>query len=76
VFNWPRRPGDALKNDLPAFNGGTSWPLPMPARYVIGEDGTILYAEESRLHAPPGTGRHTAGAAPGDHEPRRVRSIE
>jgi hypothetical protein len=40
-----RRPGNALKNDLPAFNGGTSWPLPMPARYVIGEDGTILYAE-------------------------------
>ena len=34
-----------LKNDLPAFNGDTSWTLPMPARYVIGQDGTILYAE-------------------------------
>ena len=35
----------ALKNDLPAFNGDGSWTLPMPARYVIGQDGTILYAE-------------------------------
>jgi len=34
-----------LKNDLPAFNGDQSWTLPMPARYVIGQDGTILYAE-------------------------------
>jgi peroxiredoxin len=35
----------SLKNDLPAFNGDASWTLPMPARYVIGPDGTILYAE-------------------------------
>jgi peroxiredoxin len=34
-----------LKNDLPAFNGDDSWTLPMPARYVIAPDGTILYAE-------------------------------
>jgi peroxiredoxin len=34
-----------LKNDLPAFNGDPSWTLPMPARYVIGEDGVVLYAE-------------------------------
>jgi len=34
-----------LKNDLPGFNGDDSWTLPMPARYVIGQDGTILYAE-------------------------------
>ena len=34
-----------LKNDLPAFNGDPSWTLPMPARYVVGQDGTILYAE-------------------------------
>jgi len=34
-----------LKNDLPTFNGDPSWTLPMPARYVIGQDGTILYAE-------------------------------
>ena len=35
----------SLKNDLPAFNGDASWTLPMPARYVIGRDGVILYAE-------------------------------
>jgi peroxiredoxin len=35
----------ALKNDLPAFNGDDSWTLPMPARYVVGQDGTILYSE-------------------------------
>ena len=34
-----------LKNDLPSFNGDDSWTLPMPARYVIAQDGTILYAE-------------------------------
>lgn len=34
-----------LKNDLPGFNGDNSWTLPMPARYVIGQDGIILYAE-------------------------------
>jgi peroxiredoxin len=34
-----------LKNDLPAFNGDGSWTLPMPARYVVGQDGTILYSE-------------------------------
>ncbi|HLZ97706.1 MAG TPA: peroxiredoxin-like family protein [Steroidobacteraceae bacterium] len=35
----------SLKNDLPGFNGDPSWTLPMPARYVIDQDGTILYAE-------------------------------
>jgi peroxiredoxin len=35
----------SLKNDLPAFNGDPSWTLPMPARYVIAQDGTIVYAE-------------------------------
>ncbi|WP_206995426.1 peroxiredoxin-like family protein [Trinickia mobilis] len=34
-----------LKNDLPAFNGDPSWTLPMPARYVIGQDGVVLYSE-------------------------------
>jgi len=34
-----------LKNDLPSFNGDPSWTLPMPGRYVIGQDGIILYAE-------------------------------
>jgi peroxiredoxin len=34
-----------LKNDLPSLNDDPSWTLPMPARYVIGQDGTILYSE-------------------------------
>lgn len=34
-----------LKNDLPAFNNDPSWTLPMPARYVIGQDGVVLYSE-------------------------------
>lgn len=34
-----------LKNDLPSFNNDPAWTLPMPARYVIGQDGTILYSE-------------------------------
>lgn len=35
----------SLKNDLPAFNDDPHWTLPMPARYVIAPDGTIVYAE-------------------------------
>jgi peroxiredoxin len=34
-----------LKNDLPTFNDDPNWTLPMPARYVIGQDSTILYSE-------------------------------
>jgi peroxiredoxin len=34
-----------LGNDLPAVNGDPSWTLPMPARYVIGQDGVIVYSE-------------------------------
>ncbi len=34
-----------LKDDLPSFNDDPDWTLPMPARYVIAEDGTIRYAE-------------------------------
>ena len=33
-----------LGNDLPLVNGEPSWTLPIPARYVIGRDGVILYA--------------------------------
>ena len=32
-------------NDLPTVNDDPSWVLPMPARYVIGTDGIIAYAE-------------------------------
>jgi AhpC/TSA family len=35
----------SLKNNLPVFNGDTSWTLPMPGRYAIGQDGIIRYAE-------------------------------
>jgi len=34
-----------LKVDLAIVNGEPSWTLPMPARYVIGQDGVIAYAE-------------------------------
>jgi peroxiredoxin len=36
-----------FKTDLPLVNGDPSWVLPMPARYVIGTDGVIAYAEIS-----------------------------
>jgi len=32
-------------NDLSSINDDDAWVLPMPARYVIGADGTIAYAE-------------------------------
>ncbi len=35
----------SLRNDLPAFNNDPGWTLPMPGRFVIGQDGVILYAE-------------------------------
>jgi peroxiredoxin len=34
-----------FKNDLPVFNDDPAWVLPMPARFVVGTDGTIAYAE-------------------------------
>lgn len=34
-----------FRNDLPAFNGDDSWTLPMPGRFVIGQDRVIYYAE-------------------------------
>ena len=33
-----------LGNNLPLVNGDPSWTLPIPGRYVIGQDGLILYA--------------------------------
>lgn len=36
---------NVFKNDLAVNNGEPSWTLPMPARYVIGQDGVIAYAE-------------------------------
>lgn len=34
-----------FNNDLSIVNGEPSWTLPMPARYVIAPDRTILYAD-------------------------------
>ena len=34
-----------LGGPLPVFNGEDSWTLPMPGRYVVGQDGVIAYAE-------------------------------
>ncbi len=41
---------DGFKLDLSVINGEPSWTLPMPARYVIGTDGVITYAEVSPDH--------------------------
>ncbi|PTD16796.1 peroxiredoxin-like family protein [Sphingomonas fennica] len=57
-------------NDLASINGDDSWTLPMPGRFVIGQDGTILYAEVNPdyTHRPEPEDilpalRHAAGAA-------------
>jgi peroxiredoxin len=34
-----------FKNDLPSFNNDPAWVLPMPARFIIGTDGVVAYAE-------------------------------
>jgi peroxiredoxin len=34
-----------FKNDLPTFNDDPAWVLPLPARYIVGSDGLIAYAE-------------------------------
>jgi peroxiredoxin len=36
---------NTFKNNLEVVNGDDSWTLPMPARFVIGRDGIIRYAE-------------------------------
>jgi peroxiredoxin len=36
-----------FKVDLVGYNADPAWTLPMPARYVIGTDGIIVYAEVS-----------------------------
>jgi peroxiredoxin len=38
---------NVFKNNLEIINGDDSWRLPMPARFVIGQDGTIRHAEVS-----------------------------
>lgn len=34
----------SVGNDLPVLNGNGRWALPLPATYVIGRDGHIIYA--------------------------------
>lgn len=36
---------EELGNDLPTINGDPSWTLPMPSRFLIGQDGAIRYRE-------------------------------
>lgn len=31
--------------NVPFINGESSWKLPLPATYAIGQDGKVLYAE-------------------------------
>lgn len=33
-----------MKLDLPAYNGNTSWTLPIPATYIIDQNGKIIYS--------------------------------
>jgi len=47
---------ERLGNDLPTLNGDDSFTLPLPATYVVGQDGMITYAyvnADYRLRADP-----------------------
>ena len=47
---------ERLGNDLPTLNGDDSFTLPLPATYVIDQDGVIIYAyvnADYRLRADP-----------------------
>ena len=34
----------AIESDLPTFNGDASWELPMPATFLVAQDGTVRLA--------------------------------
>lgn len=38
---------DSFGISLPNYNGDESWTLPIPSRFIIGQDGIIKYAEFS-----------------------------
>ncbi len=38
---------EAFSIDLPKYHGEDSWTLPMPARFVINQQGIVLYSEAS-----------------------------
>ena len=47
-FTYPDYLIEIYKNfgsDLERFNGDDSWTLPMPARYVVGQDGIVKAAD-------------------------------
>ena len=35
---------DYLRIDLARFNGDSTWELPIPATYVVGQDGVVAWA--------------------------------
>jgi peroxiredoxin len=39
---------ETFGNNLPEAHGEAGWRLPIPATYVVGEDGAILYAHVAR----------------------------
>lgn len=46
----------SVGNDLPVLNGNGRWVLPLPATYVVGHDGKVLYAHveaDYRMRAEP-----------------------
>ena len=43
--DYMRRYSLSILLNIPFINGDESWRLPLPATYVIGPDGTILYGE-------------------------------
>lgn len=46
----------SVGNDLPVLNGNGRWVLPLPATYVLGRDGQVLYAHieaDYRMRAEP-----------------------
>ncbi|WP_281615019.1 peroxiredoxin-like family protein [Flammeovirga sp. SubArs3] len=38
---------DQFNINLPTYNGEDSWSLPVPARFIVNQDGIIVYAEFS-----------------------------
>jgi len=53
MFELPEYLSDVYKEiglNLPGFSGDDRWVLPMPARYVIGRSGIILYSEVNPDH--------------------------
>lgn len=39
-----------FKIDIPAYNGDDSWTLPMPARFIVDQQGVIRAADVNLDH--------------------------